>query len=154
MKNNLKALGLHLALVILSIIFTIIFVVASPILGKYVTHIISRIFIVTISMCLYILAGLLLDTGSNSKYDFLTGLLIAIIGLVIWYYTFSTAGWNLSEIPKELSGHWIPMNLYHSPFIFINLLIPVPNTPLTSLITNLIPSILLGIGLRYKRLNK
>lgn len=46
MKNNFMALTLHFAIIILSMIFLIIFVVAGPKFGKYTTHIISRLFIV------------------------------------------------------------------------------------------------------------
>ncbi|SCG82429.1 hypothetical protein DW1_0821 [Proteiniborus sp. DW1] len=70
MKNNLKALLLHFAIVVLSIIFFIILAVSGPTIGKYATHIISRLFIVFILVLAYIFAGRLLDTSANKKYDF------------------------------------------------------------------------------------
>lgn len=96
MKNNFMALILHFAIVILSIIFLIIFVVAGPKLGKYTTHIISRLFIVMSIILLYIFAGTLLDINTNKKFDFFTGSFTAVIGIALWVYTFSMTGENLS----------------------------------------------------------
>ena len=86
MKNNFMALILHFAIVILSIIFLIIFVVAGPKLGKYTTHIISTSYF----------AGTLLDINTNKKFDFFTGSFTAVIGIALWVYTFSMTGENLS----------------------------------------------------------
>lgn len=155
MKNNLKALSLHLIIMVLSIIFLIIFVATGPKIGQYTTHIISRICISMGFVLAYVFSGTLLDKNTNKKYDFLVGLFIAIIGIVIWIYTYSMTGESLSkitsEIPEEISEYWISMNIYHTPFIFINFLFSLPNTPLLSLITNLFPTILMGLGLKYKR---
>lgn len=151
MKNNIKALGFHLLIVVLSMIFVIVFVVTGPTLGRYMTHIISRILITIAFILVYVFAGSLLDIGANKKYDFLTGCVTAFIGIALWYYTVSITGGDLFKISKEVTDYWILMNTYHSPFIFVNFLFRLPNTPLMSLITNLFPGLLMGIGLKYKR---
>jgi len=152
MRNNLKALMLHLLIVILSFIFLIFFVATGPAIGQYTTHIISRILITIGFLFLYIYLGGWLDTSQNKKYDFFAGCLIAIVGIIIWLYTVSIVGWELVDIPKESSSYWILMNVYHSPFIIINHLLPLPNTPILSLALNFAPTILMGFGLKYKRL--
>ena len=152
MKNNFKALGLHLMMVILSTIFLIIFVITGPIIGQYVTHIISRVIMGIGFIVAYIYLGTFLNTDTNRKYDFLTGCFIALVGIALWFYTFSTTGKDLFIIPREESEYWILMNVYHTPFMFINFIWEVPNTPIVSFITNLFPTLLMGVGLKYKRL--
>ena len=83
MKNNLKALGIHLMIVILSTIFLIIFVVTGPAVGQYTTHIISRLFMGIGFIAVYIFSGMLLSTDTNSKYDFLVGCFIAVVGTAL-----------------------------------------------------------------------
>jgi hypothetical protein len=110
----------------------------------------------TIIILLYIFAGTLLDINTSKKRDFFVGSFIVITGIVLWFYIFSMTGENLSEItsaiPEELGGYWIIMNIYHAPFIFLRLFLKLPNIPLLSLIENLFPTLLMGIGLKYKRL--
>lgn len=152
MKNNFKALVLHLIIIIVSFVFLVIYVSTGPKIGQYTTNIISRLFIGIAFLLVYIFSGTLLDIHINKKYDFFTGGLIAIIGIALWVYTISISGGSLYIIPEEVSEYWILMNIYHIPFIFINFLFKLPNTPLLSLIINLLPTLLMGLGLTYKRL--
>ena len=151
MKNNLKALGLHLIIVVLSIMFLIVFVATGPLIGRYSTNIVSRLFISITFIFAYIFAGTLLDITKNKKYDFLVGFLLGILGVALWFYTFSITDKNLFEIPKELSGYWILNNFYNTPLIIISFLLEVPSKPLSLLMINLLPSLLMGFGLKYKR---
>ncbi|MDR7871238.1 MAG: hypothetical protein RIN55_10280 [Tissierellaceae bacterium] len=152
MKNNFKALILHLIIVILSFIFLIIFVATGPKIGKFTTNFISRIFIGVGLLFVYIFSGTLLDESTRKEYDFFVGSLIGVIGIAIWLYTFSNTEMNLLKIiPEELSENWILMNIYYTPFTLVNFLFGLPNTPILSLIANLIPTLLLGLGLKYKR---
>ena len=66
---------------------------------------------------------------------------------------FSKAGVKLFEtIPEELSGCWVLMNIYYTPFTFLDFLFGLPNIPIISLLRNIVPTILMGLGLKYKRL--
>lgn len=61
---------------------------------------------------------------------------------------------SLFEVPKELKEYWILMNTYLYPFIVADFPIKVSSTPLLLLLllVNFFPSILMGSGLKYKRL--
>lgn len=153
MKNNFKALLLHFLIVILASIFLVIFVATGPKIGKYTTSIIGRIFISAVFILAYVFSGTILDRGSSKKHDFFVGTFIGAIGVLLWLYIFSKAGTNVFEtIPKELSECWILINVYYTPFTLIDFLFRVPNVPILSLTTNLIPTILMGLGLKYKRM--
>ena len=152
MRNNLKALALHFIIIIFSLIFLMAFVATGPLLSQYMDNIISRIFIGMLFLFVYIFSGTLLDIKKNKEHDYLAGCFIAVIGIAIWVYTFLITGRNLDQVPKELSEYWIPMNIYHTPFTMIKLLFSIPNTPLISLISNFIPTVFMGFGLKYKRI--
>ncbi|WP_313756694.1 hypothetical protein [Tissierella sp.] len=152
MINNIKALLLHLAIVIVSSILLIIFVATGPTLGKYTTNILSRIFLIIILTISYVYMGTFLNISKNKKYDFFNGSIISLIGIGLWTYIFSITGKNLLEVPRELSEYWILFNIYYTPFTMIDFLLGIPTIPLLLLFENLLPSILMGCGLKYKRL--
>lgn len=153
MKNNFRALLLHLLIIVFSYVFIFIFVATSPKIGQYTSHVISRVFIGIVFLLVYVLSGTLLDINGNKKYDFLAGILVASVGISLWIYTMSVAGENLlATIPEELSEYWILTNIYHLPFVFVRFLFGIPNTPLSSLIMSFLPTVLMGLGLKYKRL--
>lgn len=81
MKNNFKALVLHLIIVILSFLVLIIFVATGPKIGHITTNIISRIFIVIALIFAYIFSGTLLDINKSKRYDIFVGALVAIMEL-------------------------------------------------------------------------
>ncbi|WP_077367132.1 hypothetical protein [Anaerosalibacter sp. Marseille-P3206] len=152
MRNNLKALVLHSIIVVVSFILLIIFVATGPTLGKYTTNIISRLVLVILLIISYVYMGTFLDINKDKRYDFFVGSIIAIIGIGLWIYTFFISGKNLLEVPIELSEYWILFNVYYTPFTMIYFLLSIPVTPLLSLCTNLFPSLLMGLGLMFKRL--
>lgn len=151
MKNDLKALGLHLVIVILSLIYLVILVSSSPTIGKYANNSVIKGLIGIPFIFLYIFAGTLLDINTNKRYDFLVGFIIGIIGICLWVYTFLITGRSLFEVPKELKECWILMNTYLYPFIVADFPIKISSTPLL-LLVNFFPSILMASGLKYKRL--
>ncbi|AUS95290.1 hypothetical protein CDQ84_09045 [Clostridium thermosuccinogenes] len=153
MKNNFKALLLHLIIVILSFIFLIIFVATGPVIAKYASNIISRIIIGVPFLLVYIFSGTLLDRNISKKFDFLAGSFIGVIGIALWFFAFLKTKVNLFEIiPEELIDHWVLVNIYYTPFLLSKLSFGLPNIPVLSLIINLLPTLLMGLGLKYKRL--
>lgn len=152
MKNNLRALGLHLIIAMLSLIYLVILVSTASIIGKYTNNSVIRGLIGLSFIFLYIFAGTLLDINTNKRYDFLVGFIIGSIGICLWIYTFSITGRSLFEVSKELKEYWILMNTYLYPFIVADFHIKVSSTPLLLLLVNFFPSILMGSGLKYKRL--
>lgn len=150
-KNNIKALLLHIIILVVSFIILTIFVTTGPTLGKYTTNIVTRSILAIVLILFYIISGTFLDLNKNRIYDFFTGSIVGIIGIGIWLYTFSITGKNLIYIPKELSEYWILMNLYNVPFTMVYFLLEISQTPLLLLFTNLLPSFLMGCGLKLKR---
>jgi len=152
MKNNLKALGLHLIIVMLSLIYLVILVSTSPTIGKYTNNSVIKGLIGISFIFLYIFAGTLLDINTDKRYDFLVGCIIGIVGICLWVYTFSITGRNLFEVQEELREYWILMNTYLYPLIVADFPIKSSSTPLLLLLVNFIPSMIMGSGLKYKRL--
>ncbi|MCG0275388.1 MAG: hypothetical protein L5655_04370 [Thermosediminibacteraceae bacterium] len=150
-KNNVKALIAHFIIVGVCAILLMIFVATAPLLGKYISHIAIRVPLAVMLILSYVYVGTLLDTKVDKKYDFLAGSLIAVIGLGLWLYTYLTTGKILVNFPDELRESWIPFNFYYAPFTMIYFLLGIPMQPLLGLFTNFIPSLLMGIGLSYKR---
>ena len=133
MRNNIRALVLHLIIVIVSFVLMIIFVVTGPLFGKYTTNIVCRLFLTILLIIFYIYMGTFLDISKDKKYDFFVGSTIAVIGIGLWIYTFSITGKNLFEVPEELSEYWILFNIYYAPFTMIDFFLGIPMIPLLAL---------------------
>jgi hypothetical protein len=152
-KNKVKALISHLIIVGVSSILLLMFVAIAPAIGKYTNYIAIRVPLVIVLILSYVYVGTtLLDTKMDKKYDFLTGSIITVIGVGLWLYTFLRTGKILNNIPEELSEYWILFNFYYIPFTITYSLLDITITPLLGLFTNFVPSLLIGIGLSYKRL--
>ena len=153
MKNKVKALISHLIIVGVSSILLLMFVAIAPAIGKYTNYIAIRVPLVIVLILSYVYVGTtLLDTKMDKKYDFLTGSIITVIGVGLWLYTFLRTGKILNNIPEELSEYWILFNFYYIPFTITYSLLDITITPLLGLFTNFVSSLLIGIGLSYKRL--
>ncbi|MCG0276506.1 MAG: hypothetical protein L5655_10175 [Thermosediminibacteraceae bacterium] len=155
MINNIISLIAHLIIVGVSVVIVLIFIYiheTAPWILNYLKHAVIRLPLAIVLILLYVYTGVLLDTKSDKKYDFLAGSLIAVIGIGIWLFTFSIT--SKLSVPEEIkSEYWILFTFYYLPIalIFMFLGIPIP-TSLFELITNFIPSLLIGMGLSYKRL--
>lgn len=151
MKNNIRALTLHMVFAAGFFILIAEIVTSSPIAGRHIANLAVRILLSLIIILGYFFFGTFLYTDKDKKYDFLTGIIIALIGFVIWLYTFFKTGMNILYVPEESAEYWVVMNIYHSPFTAFYYLTGIPHTPLLSLLTNIFPSFLMGCGLKYKR---
>jgi len=154
-KNNIIALIAHLIIIGISFMLLLIFIHiynTAPWILNYRTHIAIRLPLAIGFMLLYAYAGTLLDTKMDKKYDFLTGSLIAVVGVGIWLCTYFYL--INRRIPEELtSEYWILFYSYYLPIALILGALGIPIQPsLFELFANFIPSLLIGIGLSYKRL--
>ena len=113
LKNNIIAFSLNLVILVVAIVISIIFVSTGPALGKYTTSLIGRLFFILLFIGLYFITGLLLDTRNDKKYDLYSGIIIGLIGVGLWVYTFLITGKNLIETPEDLQEYWILYNVYY-----------------------------------------
>lgn len=153
MKNNIKALAAHFIIAVISEAFLLAYVVTGPGIGKYTTNLVVRVPLAIILIMAYVYIGMLLDTNKNKKYDFFAGSAITVIGFGLWAYTFFKTGKVLGNLPEELTGYWVPFNFYYTPFTMIYFLLDIRSkASLLGLFTNFLPPLLIGCGIKYKRL--
>lgn len=150
-RNNVIALLLHFVLIVLSTIYLIAFVSISPFIGIYIINPFIRGVLVLLWIGAYFLIGTKLTT-TRRKFDFSGGLVIALFGLILWVFGFYKTGMTFGTIPEELRYHYIPLNVYLNPILQICFLLNIEFNQVIRLIANFIPSILIGFGLKYKRL--
>jgi hypothetical protein len=149
--NNIKAFVFHLTYVFLIFIFSIWFVSTGPTLGKYTTSIPLRAFFITLFILGYIFLGLFLSSKKDRKYDLFSGIIITLVGIALWLYTFCQTGGNINSIPIEYSGYWILFNIFFSPFTMIYFFLDISMTPLLLIFTTVLPSILIGTGVKLNK---
>ncbi|WP_154674831.1 hypothetical protein [Desnuesiella massiliensis] len=95
-----------------------------------------------------------MSTKKDKKYDFISGTVIALIGIFLWGYTLLYTGGNLCSISEEQREYWILFNIYFCPLTISYLFLDITTTPLILFFTTMIPSLFLGCGIRLKRLMK
>jgi len=122
-----------------------------PTLGKFTTSFPARLFFISLFILGYIFLGILLSSNKPRKYDFFYGVLIALVGIIIWVFAFLKTGMNIGVISKEYGEYWILFNLFFSPFNLIYFFLDISVTPILLLFTTVFPSMLMGIGIKLKR---
>ncbi|KLU63674.1 MULTISPECIES: hypothetical protein [Desulfosporosinus] len=145
--NNIKAFLLHLGLDVMVLFFF------SPIMGKFFSSstVVPRLFGL-LSVVLCICLGLLLTPKGTKYKNFLSCILPAIIGLLVWLYCYvnwpdsfnsnDPSGWRLVYAYYTCDSNWMVGFLDNTGRLFYNANL----APLFSFI----PSFLLFIGLELK----
>lgn len=151
MRNNIIAFFFHLLYSFLTLIFTIWFVSSGPTLGKFTTSFPARVFFISLFIIGYVFIGMLLSSNKPKNYDFFYGVLIVLVGLIIWAFAFSKAGMNIGVISKQYGEYWMLFNLFFSPFNLIYFFLDISVTPILLLFTTVFPSLLMGIGIKIKK---
>jgi hypothetical protein len=150
MKNNLLALVFHFIIIFITGILALVLFVVGPIINSYILRIGFMLFLSLTILFLYFFAGTFLDIKKNKIYDFFSGSFIGLIGIILWIYTISITGMKFPELPTEFMVNAKFMLIYLSPFTLI-FSIASNFSPISFLIANLLPSILMGLGIKYKR---
>ena len=150
-KNNITAFLYHILLIILSTLYLIIFVALSPYLGKIYVHPITRGILTMLWAGSYVFVGVKMSIRHRVRYDFLSGLLIAFNGLILWVISIYQTGFTLRPISEELAYLYIPLNIYLNPILQISFLLDIEFNQIIRLIACFIPGILMGVGVKFKR---
>ncbi|MHC1683033.1 MAG: hypothetical protein AB6733_08810 [Clostridiaceae bacterium] len=154
MINSIRAFIFHLIYSFLIFIFSIWFVSTGPTLGKYTTSIPFRVLFITLFILGYIFGGVFLSSKKDRKYDLFFGIIITLVGIALWLYTFHQTGSNINIIPLQYSGYWILFNVFFAPFTMIYFFLDISVTPLLLIFTTVLPSILIGMGVKFNRMLK
>lgn len=150
-KDNIIALIYHILLIMISTIYLILVVLLSPYIGEIITSSVIRIVLAIIWASTYVAIGTKLDIKHMSKYDFNKGILIALIGMLLWTYSLIKTGFTIEVIDDELIKHLIPLNIYLNPIYQISFLLDIKFNQLVRFISCFIPTLLIGMGITIKR---
>ena len=153
--NNLKGLGIHLLMSVLSIILTLVGVMLSPIYSSQVIAITVAVFVYIIYLVIYLKLSNCLKLENNKRNDYMVGVLAFIVGLGIWGLSIYYSGCSMNYISESQAIYWMPYNVYiFAGWVFLY----GQENALILLLGSLSPIILLSVGMkirRYKyRLNK
>lgn len=153
LRNNIRAIGIHLSYIIVLFIFTLCFIGLSQSLGPYINveSLVFKVISIIILITSYIIGGFFLDTNSKKGYDFFCGTSIFIVGVILWIISLGITKGNLYEINYDMQEYWILLDVFILPIKFSFNLININITPIVLLISTTIPSLLMGIGWKIKR---
>lgn len=136
-KNNIFAFIFHISMIVLSTIYLVIITNVGP----YFQAIFSSPLIKGVLVAFW--AGIYIKYGSNMKlkhkrkYDFYSGLLILVFGFILWIYS-------------NING--IPFNIFMNPMYQVSILLNIGFNQFERLISIFMPTIFIGMGIKYKRL--
>ena len=150
-RDNIRAFILHILLIIISTIYLIALVWLSPYIGKFLINPIIRGILFILWASTYIIIGNKLYMRIRSRHDFNAGLLIAVVGFILWAFSLYKIGFNFGEIQEDLSYHYIPLNIYINPIYQMFFLLGIKFNQISRLIACFLPTILIGLGIKYKR---
>lgn len=136
-KNNIFALLFHISMILLSTIYLIIITSLEEYLGDILTSPIIKGILVGFWLGIYIKYGSSMKLKHKRKYDFHSGLLILIVGFILWIN---------SNINSTV------FNIFMNPIYQVSILLNIEFNQIEGLISIFIPTILIGIGIKYKRI--
>ncbi len=137
--NNIVAFLYHILLVILSTIYLVIVVSLGENLESILNSLLVRGLLVVLWIVVYIYIGTKLKRSQRKNKDFFSGALIVLIGLVLFFY---------SIIDVEFLTFF---KVYINPVYQIFLTLGIEFSAPIRIISVFMPSILIGIGVRFKR---
>lgn len=147
-KNNIKAFFIHIFMVVCAGIIVFFLMKKSVVINaKYnMTLIVSILYILDI--IIYISFGKLLKPTKSKAADFFTGIMIFIVGFIIWLVAVISTGGGLADIAPINADKWGVYSIYNQTMIpFLRYV----KNPIVLLVTNLAPSILFAVGIKLKR---
>lgn len=151
-KDNIKGLFYHMVLMLISMLFLMIIAVISPYIGKYMIHPAGRIILGIPWIIAYIVIGLKMNGRIKRKSNFNSGMLIALIGLVLWGYSMYQTGLHWTpDSDVIMDYYYAPLNIYMGPILNMGILFDIEINQYIRLISCFIPTFLMGIGIRIKR---
>lgn len=151
-KNNIKGLFYHMVLILLSMLFLMIIAVISPYMGKYMIHPVGRIILGIPWIISYIAIGSKMNSRVRRRSDFNSGILITLIGLILWSYSIYQTGLHWTpDSDLIMDYHYAPLNIYMGPILNMGILFDIEINQYIRLISCFIPTLLMGVGIRIKR---
>lgn len=150
-KNNITSFLYHILIIIFSTIYLILLVSLGPYIGEFIKSPIIRIILSILLAGTYIYSGTRLSIRHRIRYDFQAGLLIAIIGIILWGISIFQTGAILRPVSEEAAYLYIPLNIFLNPMLQISFLLDIEFNQIIRLISCFIPSLLIGIGIKIKR---
>lgn len=136
-KNNIYTFIFHIFLILLSTIYLGIITNLGPFLTGVITIPLIKGVLVAFWAGVYIKYGSSMKLNYKSKYDFHSGTLILIIGFILWIYSYFNV---------------MLFNIFLSPIYQICIILNIEFNLLVRFICIFVPTILIGIGTKYKRL--
>lgn len=152
MKENIKILFLHIGFTIVTILGILFIAFNYRGFGRIIDYKHTKYLIVAVFILIYLSMSFVVDLNKSKKYDFFYGLLIAIVssGLyIISSYYIAMKFSNIQLIPKE---SWILLDIFTYPIGFSMNLIGVKSDTINIVLASFIPTILIGIGMKCRRI--
>lgn len=146
-KNNLIAFLGHLVIISLFFIVTMIFE------KGYISGFLYKIFAV-IFIIPYVVLGYKLNINLNKRFDFWSGLIISILGIVVWIFVLLVGSEKILVDSQNLNIFWRATQSYINIF-YVSFLWgwgKIKNIIYINLVLCFVPSFLIGIGLKFKRM--
>lgn len=153
LKNNLRALVYYLLYLVICFVIVVIMVVSASKTGQFIMMWPVRLACTAGMLLVLFFFGSRLRTVESKQADYFAGTLIAVIGLtLVVNSTMQTSG-SFMVMPSEeaLYYQWGGANLFLLPGTLISLFLDLPRWPWVMVIFSLLPTIIMGAGLRWSR---
>ena len=111
-KNNIIAILIHMCCIPIFLIGVIVFVAASPLYQSRTVSFVIMAFLYFLAYVGYIALNMkYLKLSKSILHDYLSGIGVVIVSVVIWAVTYTT-NFPVLEL-HDYDGVWIPYNLYN-----------------------------------------
>ncbi|NLY20854.1 MAG: hypothetical protein GXZ08_06195 [Tissierellia bacterium] len=151
-KNNIRALIYHILMIFLATLILFGFKKISDVLDIKLNNIIVKLIIVALFFFAYYYFGKLMSLRINPKYDFLNGLIIAGLGLLLFMFGYLGLGSEMFNIELIASLWKMPFDIFMSPVLVCYTVLGIKYNLLLVILALLLPGIIMGFGFRKRRI--
>ncbi|MBP2025984.1 hypothetical protein [Peptoniphilus stercorisuis] len=151
MNNNFRGLVFHILVIVFMFFLSLLLNISEVVRNFVYTSFIFKIILTILPAFIYYNLAKIMSKKSSKKFDFLNGIFIVIIGLILGIIAFT--GLGLGIFSKEVfSSMWrFPLDIFLFPQMYILEIYNIRHNIITFIIILFIPSIIYGFSIRSSR---
>ena len=151
MNNNLRGLVFHILVIVFMFFLSLLLNISEVVRNFVYTNFIFKIILTILPAFIYYNLAKIMSKKASKKSDFLNGLFIVIIGLLLGIIAFMRLGLNVFNTEVFPSMWRFPLDIFLFPEMYILEMYHIKHNIITFIISLFIPSIIYGFSIRSSR---
>ncbi|MCT4631333.1 MAG: hypothetical protein N4A76_01185 [Firmicutes bacterium] len=148
----MKILFLHIGVTIVIILAILLIAFNFRGFQKIIDFKYIKYLLVGVIVMIYLIMSFVVDLNKAKKYDFFYGILIGIVSISVFLISRYYIGIRFPNIHLAPKEGWILLDIFTYPIGFCMNLVGIKSDAINIVLASFIPTILIGIGIKCRRI--